>query len=158
MSYTLLKLKGRCSATARSLGMLTFCLISVICIALRFGDLAWYEIAGLIAASLLSYAVLFPSTQFREHGIHQGVNFIPWHDISKFEWENHGGDFVSLALQGPWLGKRRVILHRDRQNLADGIISGAARLEPTPQWRVRLSLALRGGLFLATAVAVWFLG
>ncbi|MFK7735881.1 MAG: hypothetical protein AB8B50_07640 [Pirellulaceae bacterium] len=158
MSFALIRLKGQCPPTAKAIGLLAFCLISITCFTLRFGDPEWYEFAGLLAASFLIYAVLFPATQFREHGIHQGLNFIPWHNISRFEWEERGERFVSLALQGPWLGKRRVIVHRDQQDLANGIISGAARLEPTPQWRVRLSLALRCALFIATATAAWFFG
>lgn len=89
-----------------------------------------WDLVAMTFAAFLLFQHLFPRVHLREHGIELGTTFVPWNSISKFAWSCPSHGHSSLMMEGPWLQTKQFSIPTERKDVADGVISGAARLEP----------------------------
>ncbi|MEM8735348.1 MAG: hypothetical protein AAGG44_14040 [Planctomycetota bacterium] len=157
LSYNLMSLKGQAVSKVYPVATLVFLFLALLVFTLRGPSKSLVELSAIVAACWLVYRLTYPQAQLREHGIFCGCTFTPWNNISRFRWEQIDESFVALMLQGPWFGERRVVMHQDQQDVANGVISGAARLEPTTPARFWLNTVGRSFAWLAATIVLWFL-
>ncbi|MFN3190184.1 MAG: hypothetical protein ACE361_06635 [Aureliella sp.] len=156
LSYKLMSLKGQAGSKIYSVVALLFLVVAFVIFTLRGPSKSLFELIAIVASSWLVYRLTYPNAQFREHGIFDGCSFTPWNNISRFRWEPVDDTFVALLLKGPWFGERRILIHHEQQDVANGVISGAARLEPTTTARFWLNTLGRGAAWIAATTALWF--
>ena len=107
---------------------------------------------GTAIAAYLLYTRIFPRVEFREHGLSSGSVFIPWNCISRFSWDPGSEDFDVLKIRGPWIWPKYIAIDHAQRDVAQGFISGAARLEPTTCKRLAAYTFMRSfNCVLATA-------
>ena len=93
------------------------------------------DLVAMTMAAVLLFQHLFPRVHMREHGIEMGTMFVPWNNIAKYGWSSAIAGYSALTMEGPWVFRKYVVVPEERKEIAHGVISGAARLEPETQER-----------------------
>lgn len=156
-AFSVLSLRTRCCIDRHTRLELIFLAVATCGLWLVASQAVMLASCGTALAAYLVYTRVYPRAQFREHGLFTGSVFIPWNCISRFSWDSGPGDFDVLTIRGPWLWPKKIALDRAQRSIAQGFISGAARLEPTTCQRVAAYTFLRSFSCVAATLSICIL-
>lgn len=132
-AFTIIRFRGQFLLNWES-GLTVFALVLGLLSALTvlMSDLWPIAVAACLLVCSLLRAYLYPSLDFREHGLAVGHTFVPWNAIATYDWSSTGSQFTTLTIYGPWFFPKQFKVSNDRRADVDGLIAGASRFEKPP--------------------------